>query len=151
LNLPHAIVLDEPKISEAFKTGKGVGWNDRAECLFCGPARFFRASYQHHLVQEWLPALDGVVEKLKRGAKVADVGCGHGISTRLMAKAFPKFPVLRLRCASGLNRCRAQGGKGRRVRRTSVRPRPPSHFLPMVMTLSASSIACMTWAIRPAP
>ena len=48
------------------------------------------ASYKHHLVQEWLPALDGVVDKLKRGAKVADVGCGHGISTRLMAKAFPK-------------------------------------------------------------
>ena len=84
-----AIVLDEPKISEAFKTGRGVGWNDRAECLFCGTARFFRASYKHHLVQEWLPALDGVVDKLKRGAKVADVGCGHGISTRLMAKAFP--------------------------------------------------------------
>ena len=84
-----AIVLDEPKISEAFKTGKGVGWNDRAECLFCGTARFFRASYKHHLVQEWLPALDGVVDKLTRGANVADVGCGHGISTRLMAKAFP--------------------------------------------------------------
>jgi SAM-dependent methyltransferase len=84
-----AIVLDEPKISEAFKTGKGVGWNERAECLFCGTARFFRASYKHHLVQEWLPALEGVVDKLKRGATVADVGCGHGISTRLMAKAFP--------------------------------------------------------------
>ena len=76
-----AMVLDEPKISEAFKTGKGVGWNHRAECLFCGTARFFRASYKHQLVQEWLPALDGVVEKLKRGARVADVGCGHGIST----------------------------------------------------------------------
>ncbi len=84
-----AIVLDEPKISEAFKTGKGVGWNDRAECLFCGTARFFRASYKHHLVQEWLPALDGAVDKLKRGANVADIGCGHGISTRLMARAFP--------------------------------------------------------------
>ncbi len=84
-----AMVLDEPKISEAFKTGKGVGWNDRAECLFCGTARFFRASYKHKLVQEWLPALDGVVDKLKRGARVADVGCGHGISTNLMAKAFP--------------------------------------------------------------
>src|SRR5450755_2501979 len=84
-----AIVLDEPKISEAFKTGRGVGWNDRAECRFCGTARFFRASYKHHLVQEWLPALDGVIDKLKRGAKVADVGCGHGVSTRLMAEAFP--------------------------------------------------------------
>jgi SAM-dependent methyltransferase len=84
-----AIMLDEPKISDAFKSGKGVGWNDRAECLFCGTARFFRTTYKHHLVQEWLPALDGVVAKLERGAKVADVGCGHGISTLLMAKAYP--------------------------------------------------------------
>jgi SAM-dependent methyltransferase len=84
-----ATLLDEPKVSDAFKTGKGVGWNQRSECLFCGTARFFRTAYKHHLVQEWLPALDGVVEKLKRGAGVADVGCGHGISTRLMAEAFP--------------------------------------------------------------
>jgi SAM-dependent methyltransferase len=88
-NLVSATILDEPKISDAFKTGKGVGWDRRSECLFCGTARFFRAGYKHYLVQEWLPALDGVVEKLKRGAKVADVGCGHGISTRLMAEAFP--------------------------------------------------------------
>ena len=88
-NLVAATFLDEPKISEAFATGKGVGWNRRSECLFCGTARFFRTGYKHHLVQEWLPALDGVVEKLKRGAKVADVGCGHGVSTRLMAEAFP--------------------------------------------------------------
>src|SRR3977135_1162912 len=88
-NVVAATFLDEPKISDAFKTGKGVGWNRRSECLFCGTARFFRTGYKHHLVQEWLPALDGVVEKLKRGAKVADVGCGHGVSTRLMAEAFP--------------------------------------------------------------
>ena len=81
-SLVSATFLDEPKISEAFKTGNGVGWNRRSECLFCGTARFFRTGYKHHLVQEWLPALDDVVEKLKRGAKVADVGCGHGISTR---------------------------------------------------------------------
>src|ERR1700710_55098 len=88
-SLISAAFLDEPKISEAFKTGKGVGWNERSECLFCGTARFFRTGYKHYLVQEWLPALDGVVEKLQRGAKVADVGCGHGVSTRLMAEAFP--------------------------------------------------------------
>jgi SAM-dependent methyltransferase len=88
-NLVAATFLDEPKISDAFKTGKGVGWNRRSECLFCGTARFFRTGYKHHLVQEWLPALDGVVDKLNRGAKVADVGCGHGISTQMMAKAFP--------------------------------------------------------------
>ncbi|WP_454633185.1 class I SAM-dependent methyltransferase [Bradyrhizobium cenepequi] len=89
-SLVSATFLDEPKISDAFKTGKGVGWNRRSECLFCGTARFFRTGYKHHLVQEWLPSLEGVVDKLKRGAKVADVGCGHGISTRLMAEAFPK-------------------------------------------------------------
>ncbi len=89
-NLVAATFLDEPKVSEAFKSGRGVGWNRRSECLFCGTARFFRTGYKHHLVQEWLPALDGVMEKLERGASVADVGCGHGVSTRLMAEAFPK-------------------------------------------------------------
>ncbi|MCA1456959.1 methyltransferase domain-containing protein [Bradyrhizobium sp. BRP22] len=89
-NVVAATFLDEQKISDAFKTGKGVGWNKRSECLFCGTARFFRTGYKHHLVQEWLPALEGVMDKLERGAKVADVGCGHGISTRLMAEAFPK-------------------------------------------------------------
>jgi SAM-dependent methyltransferase len=84
-----ATILDGDKIEDAFRTGRGVGWNKRHPCLFCGTARFFRTSYLHHLVQEWLPALDGVVEKLERGAIVADVGCGHGVSTLLMAKAFP--------------------------------------------------------------
>lgn len=88
-NVIAAAFLDEPKITDAFKSGKGVGWNRRSECLFCGTARFFRTGYKHHLVQEWLPSLEGVVDKLKRGAKVADVGCGHGVSTRLMAEAFP--------------------------------------------------------------
>jgi SAM-dependent methyltransferase len=89
-DLVAATILDEPKVTEAFKSGRGVGWNRRSACLFCGTARFFRTSYKHHLVQEWLPALDGVVDKLNRGAKVADIGCGHGVSTRLMAEAFPK-------------------------------------------------------------
>ncbi|MCG2640426.1 MULTISPECIES: class I SAM-dependent methyltransferase [Bradyrhizobium] len=88
-SLVSATFLDEPKIADAFRTGKGVGWNKRSECLFCGTARFFRTSYKHYLVQDWLPALEGVVDKLKHGAKVADVGCGHGVSTRLMAEAFP--------------------------------------------------------------
>jgi len=85
-----AAVRDEPKISEAFKTGKGVGWHEHHGCLFRGTERFFRTSYIHHLVQEWLPALEGVTAKLEHGALVADVGCGHGASTILMAQAFPK-------------------------------------------------------------
>jgi 2-polyprenyl-3-methyl-5-hydroxy-6-metoxy-1,4-benzoquinol methylase len=81
---------DEPKITEAFKSGKGVGWHEHDTCLFRGTERFFRPGYAVNLVDSWLPALEGVVEKLKRGARVADVGCGHGASTIIMAKAFPK-------------------------------------------------------------
>ncbi len=79
----------EPKLTEAFKTGKGIGWGEHCNCLFCGVEKFFRPGYKANLVAEWLPALDGVVDKLERGAKVADVGCGHGASTLLMASAFP--------------------------------------------------------------
>ncbi|HTZ77463.1 MAG TPA: class I SAM-dependent methyltransferase [Stellaceae bacterium] len=85
-----AVLRDEPKITEAFRSGKGVGWHEHHGCLFRGTERFFRTSYNHHLVSEWLPALDGVAGKLEKGARVADVGCGHGASTVLMAKAFPK-------------------------------------------------------------
>lgn len=84
-----AVFADEPKLSEAFKTGSGVGWGDHCNCLFSGTERFFRPGYKAHLVSEWLPALDDVVEKLNRGAKVADLGCGHGVSTAVMAEAFP--------------------------------------------------------------
>ncbi len=81
---------DEPKVSQAFRTGRGVGWHEHSSCLFRGTERFFRAGYAAHLVPHWLPALTGVCEKLKRGAKVADVGCGHGASTIVMAQAFPQ-------------------------------------------------------------
>jgi 2-polyprenyl-3-methyl-5-hydroxy-6-metoxy-1,4-benzoquinol methylase len=84
-----AILGNQEKVQPAFKTGAGVGWGDQSTCLFCATARFFRPGYQNNLISNWLPALDGVVAKLERGAKVADVGCGHGWSTVFMAKAFP--------------------------------------------------------------
>jgi SAM-dependent methyltransferase len=93
--LPHAwqvvasMWADEPKSLAAFRTGRGVSWSEHDERLFCGVAAFFRNSYSGSLVQEWLPALTGVTEKLGRGARVADVGCGHGHSTVLMAQAYP--------------------------------------------------------------
>jgi SAM-dependent methyltransferase len=89
-DLMAAILDNQPKVEAAFKSGQGVAWGDQAGCMFCAVARFFRPGYHNNLVQQWLPALDGVVAKLERGAKVADVGCGHGWSTVLMAKAFPK-------------------------------------------------------------
>lgn len=82
--------LDEPKVAEAFRSGGGVAWHDHSKCLFRGTERFFRPGYNANLVAGWLPALDGVVEKLEAGARVADVGCGHGASTIVMAKAFQK-------------------------------------------------------------
>ena len=85
-----AMVENQAKVQAAFKTGRGVGWGDQAGCLFCSVARMFRPGYVNALVQQWLPALDGVVDNLNAGAEVADVGCGHGVSTILMAKAFPK-------------------------------------------------------------
>lgn len=84
-----AVIEGEPKVEQAFRMGSGVGWGDIAGCLFCATGTFFRPGYVNNLVQAWLPALDGVEEKLKSGAKVADVGCGVGFSTILMAEAYP--------------------------------------------------------------
>ncbi|HVN02689.1 MAG TPA: class I SAM-dependent methyltransferase [Caulobacteraceae bacterium] len=84
-----AMFLDEPKVAQAFRSGAGVGWHERCPCLFRGTERFFRPGYNINLVSAWIPALDGVEAKLNAGASVADVGCGHGASTILMAKAFP--------------------------------------------------------------
>jgi SAM-dependent methyltransferase len=81
--------LDEDKTIEAFRTGGGVAWGDHDERLYCGVASFYRNAYRASLVSEWLPALDGVVEQLEAGITVADIGCGHGHSTLLMAEAFP--------------------------------------------------------------
>jgi ubiquinone/menaquinone biosynthesis C-methylase UbiE len=85
-----SVYHDAPKIEEAFKTGEGVSWGDHNSCLFCGTEKFFSPSYEGNLINGWLPSLDGVVEKLEQGAKVADIGCGHAASTIIMAKAFPK-------------------------------------------------------------
>lgn len=85
-----AAALDNhPLVQQAFATGGGVDWGEQSECLACAVAKFFRPGYKHNLVQHWLPALDGVVDRLEAGVEVADVGCGHGISTMIMAEAFP--------------------------------------------------------------
>jgi SAM-dependent methyltransferase len=78
-----------PRVRDNFRSGAGMEWGEHHPCLFHGTERFFRAGYNAHLLGEWLPALDGVVAKLTHGGKAADVGCGHGASTVLMAEAFP--------------------------------------------------------------
>ena len=85
-----ATFMAEPKMEQRFKTGKGLGWGEHDHRLFEGTERFFRPNYAGNLVNSWIPALDGVEAKLKAGATVADVGCGFGSSTILMAKAYPK-------------------------------------------------------------
>jgi SAM-dependent methyltransferase len=87
--VPGSMWIDEAKTLTAFRTGAGVPWSEHDERLFCGVAGFFRNAYKGTLVPEWLPALDGVVEALEAGGKVADVGCGHAHSIVLMAEAFP--------------------------------------------------------------
>ncbi|HZU40119.1 MAG TPA: class I SAM-dependent methyltransferase, partial [Solirubrobacteraceae bacterium] len=82
-------VIDSPQIADRARSGDGFGWHEHVHDVHEGCERFFRPGYNAHLIAEWLPALDGVVAKLERGARVADVGCGHGASTILMAQAFP--------------------------------------------------------------
>lgn len=88
-NVPAAMWADEAKAVEAFRTGRGVAWGEHDARMACGSAAFYRNGYKAALVPQWLPALDGVVAQLERGITVADVGCGHGHSTVLMAQAFP--------------------------------------------------------------
>ncbi len=85
-----AMIQGEEKVEAAFRNGGGVRWGESGGCLFCAVGAFFRPGYVNSIVQSWLPALDGVVPRLEAGAKVADVGCGVGFSTLLMARAFPK-------------------------------------------------------------
>jgi SAM-dependent methyltransferase len=84
-----SMFLDKEKIVRAIRGDGALAWGDHHPCMFSGTERFFRPGYRANLVETWLPALDGVVAKLKQGAKVADVGCGHGASTVLMAQAYP--------------------------------------------------------------
>jgi len=88
--LATAALKAEPKIAEAFRTGSGLGWHEHDPALFLGTERFFRPGYAANLISAWIPSLDGVEAKLREGARVADVGCGHGASTILMAQAYPR-------------------------------------------------------------
>ena len=113
-------VLDSPRITDAARTGAGVGWHEHNQHVHDGCERFFRPGYNANLIESWLPALDGVLERLRNGARVADVGCGHGASTILMASAFPNSTFVGSDYHAGsietARRRAEQAGVGDRVR-----------------------------------
>lgn len=92
-NIPASMWFDEAKAAEAFRSGAGIAWGAHHERLFCGVAAFYRNAYRASLVDSWIPALDGVAERLRDGIQVADVGCGHGHSSMLLAAAFPRSRI----------------------------------------------------------
>lgn len=143
---------DEPKITQAFRTGEGVGWHEHDANLYCGTERFFRPNYANYLITSWIPALDGVGEKLNQGATVADVGCGHGASTILMAQAFPKSRFSTITVAPSSMRATPRAATDCGSKSPSRLQAPKTIRTTAATTWSRSSIACTTWAIpRAAP
>ena len=116
----QTLFIDEPKVTESFRSGRGIGWDQRDVGLFSGTNRFFTPSYKAHLIGEWLPALEGVDAKLRSGASVADVGAGFGTSTLLMAAAYPnsRFRGFDYHAGSvdAANRAASDAGLSERVR-----------------------------------
>ena len=113
----QTMFVDEPTISEAFRTGKGVGWHEHDPRLFACTERIFRPGYAAHLLKDWIPALDGVEAKLRTGARVADLGCGLGHLDDPDGEGLPNVSFRRLRLSRGVDRSGAQGRARRRRRR----------------------------------
>ncbi len=149
-HIVSAIMKDEPKLTEAFRSGDGVGWDEHDAALFLGTERFFRPNYAANLVSSWIPSLNGVEDKLKRGVRVADIGCGHGASTILMAQAYPdsRFvgfdyhgPSIVWICSPGRRKKQAS-----RMRRSKLPRR--RIFTARNMISSPSSTVSTIWAIQ---
>jgi SAM-dependent methyltransferase len=94
MDILEAMYNGVPRFLDAFRTGDGIAWGDQHPSLFCGTERFFRTGYEAHLATDWIPALEGVAEKLSAGGRVADLGCGHGVSSRVIAEAFGAAQVV---------------------------------------------------------
>jgi hypothetical protein len=144
-----SMYLDKDKLVAAMRGDGGLPWGDHHPCLFHGTERFFRPGYRANLVSQWLPALEGVVARLEQGAKVADVGCGHGASTVILAQAFPKSTIHGFDYhGPSIEQARQRAARRKwRGGPTSRRPAPASSRATTSISC-ASSIACTTWAIR---
>jgi SAM-dependent methyltransferase len=142
-----SVYHDEPRVAESFQTGAGVPWGDHHNCLFCGVERFVRPGYEANLLTQWIPALDGVKERLESGIRIADIGCGHGASTLIMAQAFPKSEFygfdLHPPSIEAANRHASEQG----ITNVHFGSATAKDF-PVTTNLQRSSMRCMTWAIR---
>lgn len=115
LEVASSLWLDEEKITKVFRTGEGIAWNDHHHRLFCGSEALFKPGYKAHLCSEWIAAMKTMEGKLKAGGKVADIGCGHGASTRVMAKTFPNSTFIgydshHMSIKTAKQRCLKEGG-----------------------------------------
>ncbi len=142
-----------PRIAESFRTGAGMGWHEHVDGVFHGCEKFFRPGYAANLVSSWIPALSDVKEKLEAGARVADVGCGKGASTILMAKAFPNSRFFGFDYHDKSIEAARESAKRERASPTASpsRCRRQRSFPAKTTTSWPSSIACMTWATRSGP
>jgi type II secretory pathway pseudopilin PulG len=140
---------DHGRFTEAFRTGAGVGWHEHDDRLFSGVLRFFRPGYAAHLVNAWLLALDGVADKLRAGASVADVGCGLGAPTIIMAQAFGRSTFLGVdNHEASITEARQAAAEAGVASGPGSRPRPPTSSPAPATTWCACSTACTTWATR---
>ena len=134
---------------QAMRTGLGVGWHEHDAALFHGTERFFRPGYVANLLSQWIPAIDGIENRLQQGAHVADVGCGHGASTILMAQAYPASSFAGFDYhAPSIERAREasiKAGLGEQVR---FEVASAKDFPARTTTWSRCSTACTTWATR---
>ncbi len=148
LQVAASTIKDSDALAEAIRSGKGVGWHEHHHDLYEGTERFFRPNYIGNLVSAWIPSLDGVEEKLQAGARVADIGCGYGASTIIMAEAYPNSTIM-----SPPSPPPARPPKKPEFKTGVLSGLPPPRSTPALKSTTSwrSSTACTTWATRRGP